>query len=100
MATTTIAQYHGEVSLCDCGIYEHPEKAGERACRICFGRGFVAKCTKCEGKGQIREDMAGGPGKMWSTCNACGGVGKFGVKKPENWVDDPKPEPTETAATA
>lgn len=94
-----ISDYHGEVSICGCGIYEHPEKQGEKACKFCFGRGFVAQCLNCDGKGQIEEKMAGGPGKMKSTCLACGGVGSFGVNKPEYWDDQhPKEAPTEAAA--
>ena len=87
MASEGISRFHGQVTKCDCGIYDHPEKQGERACQFCFGRGFVAECTACEGKGQTTEKMAGGPGTHSATCNRCGGIGKFGVNKPEDWVD-------------
>lgn len=83
----SISQYHGEVSECSCGIYRSPEKQGQRACTHCFGRGFVAQCKACNGKGQVEQDMAGGPGKMSSTCIPCGGTGSFGVNKPADWTD-------------
>ena len=85
-----ISDYHGEVSICGCGIYKNPNKPREKACKFCFDRGFVAKCLGCDGKGQIEEKMAGGPGKMMSTCLACGGIGSFGVNKPQYWEDEPK----------
>jgi hypothetical protein len=96
MANNNISKYHGAVSECTCGIYRHPEKQGERACKQCFSRGFVAQCTACEGHGQVTEAMAGGPGTMKATCSACGGGGLFGVNKPEDWADEVKAEP-ETA---
>ncbi len=82
---SNIQQYHGEVSVCSCGIYEHPEGTGERGCKLCFNRGFVAACTACDGKGQVMQKMAGGPGTHTATCNICGGVGRFGVNKPADW---------------
>lgn len=94
-----ISQFHGEVTKCDCGIVDYPERQGERACRFCFGRGFVATCTACDGNGQVTQDMAGGPGKMSSTCIPCGGVGKFGVNRPEDWVEESAvPESAEEAS--
>lgn len=103
MATENISKYHGVVSLCDCGIYQHPERQGERACRFCFGRGFVADCLGCDGKGRNEVPVNGKDpklGMMSSTCNFCGGVGKFAVNKPADWVDEPvaEEETTETAA--
>lgn len=95
MANTSISQYHGQVRKCDCGIADNPEKMGERACRICFGRGFVAECLACEGKGQTLQKMAGGPGTMTATCTPCGGVGVYGVRKPEDWAE---PMPQESLA--
>lgn len=80
-----IQQYHGEVKPCDCGLYEHPEGTGERACGLCFGRGFVASCLACEGKGRVEQKMAGGPGTMSATCSLCGGKGVYGVNKPADW---------------
>ena len=76
-----ISTFHGEISICECGLYEHPEKQGDRACRFCWGRGFVAACTACDGKGRIEQKMAGGPGTMSATCSMCGGVGCYGVNK-------------------
>jgi len=97
-----IQQFHGAVSKCSCGIADHPEGTGQRACAICFGRGFVAECLACEGKGQISQKMAGGPGMMSATCSSCGGIGKFGVNRPADWVDEPaavpEPESKETVA--
>lgn len=100
-----IRKYHGEVRICGCHIYDpelgrvNPERISEKACRQCFARGFVAQCLNCDGKGQIEEKMAGGPGKMKSTCLACGGVGSFGVNKPDYWDDQhPKEAPAEAAA--
>jgi hypothetical protein len=98
-----ISAYHGEVSACSCGIYEHPERTGERACRACFNRGFVAVCTACDGQGQIEQKMAGGPGTMKATCSLCGGGGRYGVNKPADW-DETHPKelavPEQEAAVA
>jgi hypothetical protein len=83
-----ISQYHGEVRICDCGIYEHPEKQGERACKMCFGRGFVAECKACHGKGRTEVAVNGSDkslGVMSSTCSPCGGTGFYGVTKPADW---------------
>jgi hypothetical protein len=94
-----ISQYHGKISECSCGIHRHPEKQSERSCRFCFGRGFVAECTACEGKGQLTTCVNGTDvklGTMKATCNCCGGVGLFGVNKPADWADEVKAEP-ETA---
>ena len=102
----TIRKYHGEVSICNCGCYDKkkgevdPEHGGQRSCGICFGRGFVAACTRCGGKGSITENMAGGPGTMGSTCIACGGVGRFGVNKPEDWTDEQPKEAEPEAVEA
>ena len=87
MASNDISRYHGRVSKCDCGLYDHPERQSDRSCKVCFGRAFVAECTACEGKGQTMEKMAGGPGMHTATCNRCGGIGRFGVNKPADWVD-------------
>lgn len=92
-----ISQFHGEVSKCGCGLADHPENMGARACQFCFGRGFVAACTACEGKGQIDQKMAGGPGTMKSTCIPCGGVGSFGVNRPADWPEEVKEEAAEPA---
>ena len=80
--------YHGEVKKCTCGIADNPGSS-ERSCSFCFNRGFVASCLACEGKGQVTQKMAGGPGTMSATCIACGGIGMFGVNKPEGWTDEP-----------
>jgi hypothetical protein len=101
MASNDISKYHGRVSKCDCGLYDHPERQSDRSCKICFGRAFVAECTGCDGKGQVLETMAGGPGTMKATCNKCGGVGRFGVNKPADWVDAvPEAAPVEQTAVA
>lgn len=93
----SIAKYHGKVSKCTCGKADQPARESMRSCSFCFDRGFVAECLGCDGKGQISEEMAGGPGFMKSTCNACGGIGKFAVNKPADWVDEPKPTVTAEA---
>lgn len=96
-----ISKYHGPVRPCDCGIYNHPEKQGERACRVCFGRGFVAECMACGGKGKHEVPVNGHDpalGVMSSTCNICGGMSCFGVNKPADWVDA-KPEEAAPAPT-
>jgi len=87
MANTSISQYHGVVRPCSCGLYEHPEGNNERACRICMGRGFVAECLACEGKGMLLQKMAGGPGTHTATCSMCGGATCFGVNKPADWEE-------------
>ena len=85
-----ISQYHGDIRPCDCGIYEHPEKQGERACRQCFARGFVAECKACGGKGRNEVPVNGTDkslGMMASTCSPCGGTGVYGVPKPADWEE-------------
>jgi hypothetical protein len=99
MASNNISRFHGKVSPCECGLYVHPERQSERSCRICFGRAFVAECTACEGKGQVTEAMAGGPGTMKATCSSCGGAGSFGVNKPADWAE-PVVEPQQEHAAA
>lgn len=93
MARTDISKFHGQVRKCTCGKADNPAKESMRCCSFCFDRGFVAECTSCDGKGQVMEKMAGGPGTMKSTCNACGGVGVFAVNRPEDWVEPVKVEP-------
>lgn len=95
MAIETIKKYHGQVRLCTCDTYRHPEKLGERACHFCYGHGFVAECTACDGKGSIDVPVNGGDaslGVMSSTCIKCGSNGCYGVKKPADWVDEPQKE--------
>ena len=90
MANGNISDYHGLVRECDCGLYSHPERQGERACRVCFGRGFVAECLACNGKGKTGVPVNGSDpslGTMASTCSKCGGGGAFGVNKPADWQD-------------
>lgn len=83
-----ISQYHGEVSECTCDLYRHPEKQGPTACKLCYGRGFVAACKGCRGKGKNEVPVNGNDpslGVMSSTCSLCGGIGMFGVNKPADW---------------
>ena len=94
-----IQQFHGVVSKCSCGLADHPEGTGERACKICFGRGFTASCLKCDGNGQYQERVAGAvEGFMGVTCIACGGVGRFGVNKPADWDETHPVAAPETSA--
>lgn len=98
-----ISQYHGEVKKCDCGIADHPEKQGERACRVCMGRGFVAACKHCDHTGKHSVPVNGHDpklGMMSSTCNSCGGIGWYGVNKPADWVDAPVSVETGAEQTA
>jgi len=42
----------------------------------------------CNSTGQTTVAVAGAAaGTMKSTCSACGGTGRFGVNKPEGWVE-------------
>ena len=94
MASSDISRFHGRVTKCDCGLADNPSRDSLRVCAFCFGRAFVAECLHCDGKGQIEEKVAGSAaGTMKSTCNACGGIGKFAVNRPADWVD-PVPETT------
>lgn len=102
-----IQKYHGAVRICTCGIYNPKdgtfdiERAGLHSCNLCKGRGFVASCLKCEGKGRYREGMAGGPGSLEVTCSPCGGTGMYGVNKPTDWQDEkPAAELQEEEAVA
>lgn len=96
-----ISKFHGAVRPCSCGAYDketgkvNPEKSGDRACRFCFGRGFVAACLGCEGKGRNEVPVNGNDkklGVMASTCSPCGGMGIYGVNKPKDWSDEPVAE--------
>lgn len=86
-----ISRFHGQVRKCSCGLADQPAQQNLQACRICFGRGFVAECLGCDGKGQCIASVNGSDptlGTMKSTCNACGGVGSFAVPKPADWADE------------
>ena len=77
-----ISDFYGEVKVCP-----YCTNAAGLAidCKHCFCRGYLAECMNCDGTGQTEEPMAGGPGKMKSTCGPCGGTGQFGVSKPASW---------------
>jgi len=95
-----ISQFHGEVSKCSCGLADNPTRENMRACNLCYGRGFRAKCKICDGKGQTTVAVNGGDkslGTMTSTCSPCGGTGGYAVNRPADWVDV-KPEVKELAA--
>lgn len=86
-----ISDNYGVVDKCSsCTNPDVPEH-----CVICMCRGFVAVCLNCSGKGQTTVPVAGASsGTMSSTCPACGGTGRFAVRKPETW-DAEHAEPVE-----
>ena len=96
MAERSMSEFYGEITKCK--VCTNPDEP--MPCNECFSRGFVAKCMGCDGGGQVSAPVAGAAaGTMMSTCGACGGTGKFGVKKPENWVE-PIAETKKELATA
>ena len=96
-----LSDFYGPITECKaCVAARNAADVPERACRMCFGRGFVAKCMGCDGKGYVVEAVAGAAaGTMNSTCNKCGGNGCFAVAKPDNWVAPEEAKKLE-AATA
>lgn len=85
-----ISDNYGVISRCHCTNPDLPEH-----CRNCMCRGFVAACLACSATGQTTEPVAGvNTGTMKATCPACGGTGKFAVKKPADW-DAEHAEPVE-----
>ena len=97
---SNLQQFKGEVRKCTCGLADDASKIGERSCKFCFNRGFLAACTACDGTGTFTAKMAGGPGTMSSTCIPCGGSGHFGVNRPADWVDAPVEVAPEEVAVA
>jgi hypothetical protein len=84
----SMSAYYGPVSECKvCTASRNAADIPERTCYNCFGRGFVAQCMLCDGKGYTSQPVAGAQsGSMNATCNGCGGRGCYGVNKPEGWV--------------
>lgn len=87
-----MSQYRGPIRECEsCVASRNAADAPERSCRNCVGRGFVATCMACDGKGYTTQAVAGSAaGTMNATCSVCGGHGCLPVDKPEGWV---APEP-------
>jgi hypothetical protein len=83
MAELTIKDFHGAVTKC--GACSNADPETPMPCPICFCRGYVAQCLACKGEGQTIVPVAGGSGEMKSTCSVCGGKGRFGVNKPQDW---------------
>ena len=70
-----LIDYHGPVSKCTMclpAINIH-----KQFCGTCFGRGYVALCLNCDGKGKTTVPVGGSIGTMDSTCTYCGGKGVF-----------------------
>ena len=101
-----LSKYRGKISPCPvCSKRSDAAKVealmSAKACKTCFGQGFVATCTNCKGTGMFSGSTVwdGGRSEHRSTCTPCGGAGMFPVKKPVDWVDE-KPVGTEGANTA
>ena len=98
MANNSISQFYGDVQQCNACSNA---KGEPMSCHSCFSRGYLARCTACNGTGQTEAPVAGaGSGKMKSTCAPCGGKGFFGVPKPADWKDPVPVEAEKTLATA
>ena len=89
-----LGKYRGEVRRCPLCGSRTPSAAVDamtsgRACRMCFGHGFVAVCTNCAGTGQYKGTSVwdGGRSEHTSTCTPCGGQGVYATRKPASWVD-------------
>jgi hypothetical protein len=70
-----LTDYHGPVSKCTMCL--PAVNIHKQFCQTCFGRGYVALCLNCDGKGKTRVAVSGSIGEMDSTCNLCGGKGTF-----------------------
>ena len=85
MPNNTIAAFYGEVQVCNACSNS---KGEPMSCASCFSRGYLARCTACNGTGQTEIPVAGaGSGKMKSACGACGAKGFFGVNRPADWKE-------------
>jgi len=89
-----LSKYRGTVSPCPvCNKRSDAAKMeslmSAKACKTCFGQGFVAACTNCGGTGMFSGSTVwdGGRSEHKSTCTPCGGAGMFPTKKPADWVD-------------
>jgi hypothetical protein len=87
--TVNLQQYKGEVKPCPLCSGRTPDAALDaltsgRACKLCFGKQFVAMCLNCDGTGQFRGRTVwdGGRSEHTSTCTPCGGSGVFPASKP------------------
>lgn len=75
MSFQKLSDLHGPVSKCKLCL--PAVNVHKQFCKHCFGRGYVALCLNCDGKGKMRVPVAGSVGEMDSTCNPCGGEGTF-----------------------
>lgn len=104
--TVNLADYRGTIKPCPLCYARTPAAKLEaamtgKACRMCMGHEFVAKCKNCGGTGQYtgRTVWDGGRSEHKSTCTPCGGTGVFPVRKPKDWKD-PDPEPAQEEKSA
>lgn len=91
-----LSQHKGEIRRCPLCTRQSPDAALDaltsgKACKLCFGQGFVSMCKNCDGTGQFkgRTIWDGGRSEHVSVCSPCGGTGAFATKKPADWVDHP-----------
>jgi DnaJ-class molecular chaperone len=90
-----LSKYRGTVKPCPvCSSRSDAAKLealmSAKACKVCFGHGFVAMCINCKGTGMFSGSTVwdGGRSEHKSTCTPCGGAGMFPVKRPADWVDE------------
>jgi hypothetical protein len=101
-----LSKYRGKISPCPvCSKRSDAAKVealmAAKACKTCFGQGFVAACTNCKGTGMFSGSTVwdGGRSEHRSTCPPCGGAGMFPIKKPVDWVDETVPVEVEGEGT-
>jgi len=71
----SLTKYYGEVRKCEMCLPKL--NIHSQFCTWCFGRGYLATCLNCDGKGKLRVPVGGSIGEMDSTCTYCGGKGVF-----------------------
>lgn len=70
-----LTKYYGVVRKCEMCLPK--VNVHGNFCSWCFGRGYLATCLNCDGKGKLTVPVAGSVGEMESTCTLCGGKGTF-----------------------
>src|ERR1700733_2999795 len=87
-----IDKYKGPVDPCPLCYHKSPDAALDalmsgKACRLCFGKKFIAHCLNCHSTGQHVAGSVwdGGKTSHTSVCAPCGGTGVFPAPKPADW---------------
>lgn len=70
-----LTKYYGDIRKCEMCL--PAVNIHRQFCTWCYGRGYLATCLNCDGKGKRRVPVGGSIGEMDSTCDLCGGKGTF-----------------------